>query len=84
MKFILLIIVTMSQQNDGRTPVAVDHMTFNTQAACEQYRATLGKAPKRDGGGLMGAVNALNGVINAPTIDARPCEAVNDSPATEG
>ena len=82
MKWILFIVLTMSQQNDGHTPVAVDHMQFNTQAACEQMKTKL----ESDGGksqgksGFMGAVNAINGALNGPIINAR-CESVDDGPA---
>lgn len=81
MKFILILIVTMSHQNDGHTPVAVDHMTFSTQAACEQMKTKIESAPQSaKAGGLMGAVNAINGALNGPIINAR-CESVDDGAA---
>jgi len=78
MKFILLLIVTMSYNNDGHTPVAVDHIEFKTQAACEQYAAKITSAPAQKSGGFMGAVNAINGALSGPIINAR-CEAVNEA-----
>lgn len=79
MKWILILIVTMSHQNDGKTPIAVDHMTFATQAACETMVAKLQTAPQtaQKSGGFMGAVNAINGALNGPIINAR-CEGVQD------
>lgn len=74
MKFILLILVTMSHQNDGRTPVAVDHIEFRTAAACEQMKAAIESAKAPKSSGLIGAIN---GALNSPIITAR-CEAVDD------
>ncbi len=72
MKWILIIIATMSHQNNGTTPVAVDHIEFRTQVACEQMAAKLTSAPAAaKSGGFMGAVNAINGALNGPIINTR-------------
>ena len=75
MKWILFLVFTMSHQNDGRTPIAVDHIVFNTQAACEEMKNKIENKPKS--GGLIGT---LNSALNGPIIDAR-CESVNDTAA---
>jgi hypothetical protein len=82
MKFILFIIITMSNQNTGSTPVAVDHMTFNTAKACNEMKEQVTKPMVEKSGGLMGAVNAINGAINSPIIKA-DCKSVDDSAAAE-
>jgi hypothetical protein len=77
MKWILFIVLTTSHQNTGATPVAVDHMTFNTERACEEMKAKIEKQPAA-GKGFMGAVGAINNTLNGPIINAR-CESVDDS-----
>lgn len=64
MKWILFIIVTSSYSGD--VPASVDHITFNTQAGCEQMKAQLEKQSR----GLT--------KLAAPIIDAR-CVPVNDA-----
>lgn len=81
MKFILFIIITMSHQNDGHTPVAVDHIEFRNQAACEQMKTKIESGSQSTkSSGFMGAVNVINGALNGPIINAR-CEGVEDTAA---
>ncbi len=79
MKWILLIVMTMGRGD--HPPVAMDHIEFKTQAACEAYKAKVeNNAGKSSGGGsFMGAVNAINNTLSAPIVTAR-CDSVEDGP----
>lgn len=81
MKWILFIVMTMSNQNDGRTPIALDHIEFKTQAACEQMKTKIenGAGKPQGQSGFMGAIGAINGALNGPITNAR-CESVDDTP----
>lgn len=70
MKWILFIVLTMSHQNDGRTPIAVDHIEFKTREACAEMKIQIENRPAKS------FVDSLNG----PIIDAR-CIPVDDRAA---
>lgn len=75
MKWILIIVMTSSNVNNGQMSIAVDHIEFHSERACNELRDKVQHKPKS--GGLIGAIN---GALNGPIIDAR-CESVDDSAA---